>query len=98
MLVAIIGCPLDLKEMKDDVKGIEVKRTDPVTNETVTYTLPCGSPIPAGAVCVCNCVEGSVCSCDGHNPCTCHSYVPPSCGCQGNCTCESVGPHYWYPN
>ena len=95
---AIIGCPLDLQEMKDDVKGIEVKRTDPVTNETVTYTLPCGSPIPAGAVCVCNCVEGSVCSCVGHNPCTCHSYVPPSCGCQGNCTCESVGPHYWYPN
>ena len=94
----IIGCPLDLKEMKDDVKGIEVKRTDPVTNETVTYTLPCGSPIPAGAVCVCNCVEGSVCSCVGHHPCSCDGYVPPACTCENVCTCEGVGPHYWYPN
>ncbi len=33
-----------------------------------TYTLPCGSPIPAGAVCTCDCVTvpaaPSVCSCD----------------------------------
>lgn len=32
----------------------------------VTYTLPCGSPIPAGAVCTCNCVTvPRSCSCDG---------------------------------
>jgi WD40 repeat protein len=28
--------------------------------ETVTMTLPCGSPIPAGAACVCNCVPGTI--------------------------------------
>jgi WD40 repeat protein len=33
------------------------------TKDGVTYTLPCGSPIPAGAVCICNCVTGSSCSC-----------------------------------
>jgi hypothetical protein len=48
-----------------------------------TYTLPCGSPLPAGAVCVCNCV--TVCSCDGYVAgCSCDSYVSSS--------------HYWYPN
>ena len=97
--LAITGCPVDLKEMKDDTKGIEVKGTDPVTGQSVTYTLPCGSPIPEGAVCVCNGVAGSVCSCVGHNPCSCYGYTPPSCGCDTNvCTCEGVGPHNWYPN
>jgi hypothetical protein len=50
-----------------------------------TFTLPCGSKIPGGAVCTCNCVA-----------------VPgPSrtvCTCNKVCTCQSVGPHYWYPN
>ncbi|MBQ6502972.1 MAG: twin-arginine translocation signal domain-containing protein [Flexilinea sp.] len=101
----IIGCPVDLKEMKDDTKGIEVKGTDPATGRTVTYTLPCGSPIPEGAVCVCNCVAGSVCSCVGHTVCTCDTV----CSCVGNtiCTCDTVCScvgnvvttgHYWHPN
>ncbi len=29
----------------------------------VTYSLPCGSPIPSGAVCTCNCVQGTGCPC-----------------------------------
>lgn len=29
-------------------------------------TLPCGSPIPAGATCICNCVAGESCSCVGN--------------------------------
>ena len=92
-----------LKEMKDDTKGIEIKGTDPATGRTITYTLPCGSPIPAGAVCVCNCVAGSVCSCVGHTVCTCDTV----CSCVGNrvCTCDTVCScvghvvsHYWHPN
>lgn len=99
----IIGCPVDLKEMNDDTKGIEIKGTDPMTGQTVTYTLPCGSPIPEGAVCVCNCVAGDLCSCVGHVVCTCDTV----CSCVGNtytycscdtvCTCEGDG-HYWYPD
>jgi WD40 repeat protein len=30
-----------------------------VTGQVVTYTMPCGSPIPAGATCICNCVPGT---------------------------------------
>ena len=45
-----------------------------------TRTLPCGSPIPAGAVCVCNCVTVPVaCSCDNFHPCSCdtiHYWYP----------------------
>jgi uncharacterized protein YraI len=39
------------------------------TYNGVTYTLPCGSDIPPGAVCVCNCVtvkEPKGCTCDEH--------------------------------
>jgi hypothetical protein len=43
-------------------------------------TLPCGSTIPAGAVCVCNCVTVPVaCSCDSYRPCSCdtiHYWYP----------------------
>jgi len=70
-------------------EGITYKYTDLYGN-TYTYTLPCGSPIPEGAVCTCNCV--TLCSCDG--------YVAP-CGCDSDsggsyCTCNMVV--YWYPN
>ena len=87
----VIGCPVDLNEMKADTEGIEVSGTDPVTGKTVTYTLPCGAAIPAGAVCTCNCVSGYVCSCVGH------------CSCVGTCSCNShrttyTGSHYWHPN
>lgn len=64
-----------------------------------TYTLPCNSPIPAGAVCTCNCVtvpmgrgtkrmNGTVCTCN--LVCTCDTV----CGCNNNV----VTSHYWYPN
>lgn len=57
---------------------------DAQTGRTVTYTFPCGSPVPAGATCVCNCVPGtyrdrgvvtrfygggSICTCN--SVCTC---------------------------
>lgn len=99
----ILGCPVDLKEMKDDTKGIEIQGTDPVTGRTITYTLPCGSPIPEGAVCICNCVAGEVCSCVGHTVCTCDTVCPcvgntyTYCSCNTVCTCEGDG-HYWYPD
>ena len=42
-----------------EVKGIAYNVYDQVTGQTITYTLPCGSPIPPGAVCTCNCVPGT---------------------------------------
>jgi hypothetical protein len=65
-----------------------------------TMTLACGSPIPAGWVCTCNCVTApavctcdQVCTCDGHTACTCDQV----CTCDSVCTCQGYG-HYWHPN
>lgn len=72
-------------------EGITYEYTDLYGN-VYHFTLPCGSPIPAGAICTCNCV--TLCSCD--------SYVaPPSCSCDSHsgssvCLCNLVT--YWYPN
>ncbi len=41
----------------NDQKGSVYHVTSKTTGFKITYTLPCGSPIPPGAVCVCNCVE-----------------------------------------
>ncbi len=46
-----------------------------------TLTMPCGSPIPPGWVCTCNCVTvPAACSCVGH---------------RSSCTCDKI--HYWHP-
>jgi len=70
-------------------RGIDYKYTDTYGN-IYTYTMPCGSAIPDGAVCTCNCVSVPAnCDCVGH--------TEPSCSCVGDtCTCNTV--HYWYPN
>ena len=56
-----------------------------------TRWLPCGSPIPSGWTCTCNCVAAAppapvatICTC--HTVCSCNADV---------CTCDSV--HYWHP-
>lgn len=48
----------DKQVNKSSVKGVAYNVKDKVTGRTITYTLPCGSPIPPGAVCTCNCVPG----------------------------------------
>ena len=70
-------------------EGITYKYTDLYGN-TYTFTLPCGSPIPEGATCTCNCV--TLCSCDNYvAPCSCDTHSGGT-----YCTCDTV--HYWYPN
>jgi WD40 repeat protein len=63
---APITCMIDLATNAANVKGVAYQQKN-AAGETVTYTLPCGSPIPAKAVCVCNCVAGGGCSCDNHS-------------------------------
>lgn len=75
------GCAIDLDIVPPDVDLNQYDITLP-GGGTVTYTLPCGAPIPAGAVCTCNCVGGGGCSCVGHS----------SGGSSGG------GSHYWFPN
>jgi WD40 repeat protein len=78
-----MACLLDLAASPADVKGITVQGKTS-GGGSYTYTLPCGSPIPAGATCVCNCVAGSGGA--AAPGCSCVSYKP------------SGGSHYWYPN
>ena len=96
------GCVMDLGSNQKTVQGTQYKGTD-TYGRTVTFTQPCGTPIPPGAVCTCNCVAGSmglsnrtfsstgVCTCD--LVCTCNTV----CTCQSVCSCLSVS-HYWRPN
>jgi hypothetical protein len=77
-----------------ETKGLSYNVYDQVTGQTITYTLPCGSPIPPGAVCTCNCVPGTE-----------RAYRPPApprrsgggggggyriCTCNKVCTCIPV--------
>ena len=54
-----VSCLPDLADNPESVKGAVFSVTSE-TGQTVTYTLPCGAAIPAGAVCACNCVPGSM--------------------------------------
>jgi len=74
----------DPKASRTDAASYNVY--DKITGMTLTYTLPCGSPIPPGAVCTCNCVPGT------YSPPT---YSAPSgggsyCMCNKVCTCIPV--------
>jgi WD40 repeat protein len=101
---------MDITASPHDAKGIQYTYKDVYGSEH-TFELPCGSPIPSGAICVCNCVPGSwtsptgnqygsseTCSCD--MVCTCDTI----CTCLGVCSCVGNAPtstysyHYWYPN
>ena len=88
-----VSCMVDLEASSDDFEGLEF--TVEENGKTTTYTLPCGSPLPAGAVCVCDCVSGSGCACVGHATCSC---VGDACSCVSDSGGCSVVYHYWYPN
>ncbi len=90
----LIQCPVDLSIMPENEKAITIERIDETTGKTITFTLPCGSPLPAGAVCVCNCVGGALCSCDAYTTCSCDSHS--TCSCVGHTVTYSY--HYWHPN
>ena len=50
-------CFFDPAATPIEQKAITYKVTDSY-GITRTYTVPCGSPIPQGAVCTCNCIPG----------------------------------------
>lgn len=71
-----VGCLLDLAALTGEIKGATYEAKD-ASGKAATYTLPCGSAIPTGAVCTCNCVglTGS-CSCVGHLSSGTHYWYP----------------------
>lgn len=52
-------CLIDLADSPSTSKGLTYQWRNEY-GQLLTFTLPCGSPIPAGAVCTCNCVPGSI--------------------------------------
>ena len=78
----LLACPVDINEVKENTKGVEVTMTDSQTGETYTCTMPCGVAIPEGAICTCNCVTG-------RGGCACVGYSNSGRG---------GGSHYWHPN
>jgi WD40 repeat protein len=70
-------CLMDLACSPPSAKGVTYTGLNEY-GQAFSYTLPCGSPIPSGATCTCNCVpgtyqsgsgKGTICSCD--EVCTC---------------------------
>jgi WD40 repeat protein len=53
-----VGCLIDLAANTGNVQAATYQQTNTL-GQVVTFSLPCGSPIPAGAVCTCNCVASS---------------------------------------
>ena len=94
-----LTCLMDVECSGQDVKGNIYTVTDE-WGRTLSYTLPCGSPIPSGAKCTCDCVPGKVekvCSCD--RVCTCnrvcsclsvHTSTRTYCSCDRVCSCLAV--------
>jgi hypothetical protein len=93
-------CLFDLQDSGERAVGLTYERKTQ-SGQTITYTLPCGSPIPPGAVCVCNCVPGSLRAAPppAARPSTgrsssgaCGSPIPPGarCTCNCICTCQAV--------
>lgn len=88
-------CDVVSAQSSGEYSGAAVSQYDKETGLVTTSVMPCGTPLPAGAVCVCNCVAF---------PAT--TVVSTICTCNLVCTCNTVSTSttytytytYWYPN
>ncbi len=78
------GNPLAICLM-DVSSSTSAARAAVFTRGTNTYTVACGSPIPAGVVCTCNCVAGTYVPGGGGGGCTCDLV----------CTCNLISSRRW---
>jgi len=94
--LGFITCLMDINCSGNRQRGLTYNYTDEF-GQVISFTLPCGSPLPAGATCTCNCVPGKLentCTCN--KVCTCNSVctcqaVNRVCTCNSVCTCQAVG-------
>jgi hypothetical protein len=54
----LLTCLCDPATLTANIKISQYTMTDQ-SGQMITFTLPCGSPLPPGAVCTCNCIPGS---------------------------------------
>ncbi len=64
---------IDIAASGPEFEGVQYSPHDEGAS---VITLPCGSPIPAGSTCICNCVTGSSCSCVGFSGGSGHYWYP----------------------
>jgi hypothetical protein len=74
-------CFMDIAASSPAVSGIQYVR------KGIGYTIPCGCPIPAGAVCTCDCVPGN-CPCVLDTGCGCVSDAGCNCVSDTGCSCD----------
>jgi len=79
-------CLIDLAATPSSAKGATYSERNEL-GQVITYTLPCGSPIPAGATCTCNCVPGSYSVPSGGGT---YRGGGTYCSCDKVCTCVPV--------
>jgi WD40 repeat protein len=70
-----------------DIQGITYSVYDSAIGRVITYTLPCGSPLPPGATCTCNCVAGKEPVAYRPEPLRVPVQTTPSCSCVSVCRC-----------
>ena len=88
----VSACLMDIESSDDRIKGITVTRRLE-SGGTVTMTLPCGTDLPSGSVCTCNCVAGNVAS----NPRKGNRNSSPSKSYRSRGS-RSYSYSYYYPN
>ncbi|MGO9663649.1 MAG: hypothetical protein ACLP66_10105, partial [Polyangia bacterium] len=69
---ASMSCLFDPEDSDKGAKAVTYRTTG-----LETLTLPCGSPIPPGMICTCNCVAGSVTYPGTHTVCICDTITVP---------------------
>ena len=78
-------CLFDAAATASDTQANTYRVTDSM-GITRTYTLPCGSPLPPGAMCICNCVPGTSVKSKSTSP----GQGGVQCTCNRVCTCVPV--------
>lgn len=92
---AFHGFLFDPTANDSNTKGTSYNVFDKITGQMITYTLPCGSPIPPGAVCTCNCVPGTAAV---PRPTGGGGGGGTYCRCNKICTCVPISSRRWKTN
>ncbi|MFC2158091.1 WD40 repeat domain-containing protein [Acidobacteriota bacterium] len=82
-------CLFDKAALARGKEGITYTAQDQY-GRIITYYLPCGSPIPSGAVCTCNCVPGTYSAPSKATPRTTRRTGTRVCTCNKICTCVPI--------
>ena len=94
------GYLLDRDQIEPEVQAAAYEET--IYGETVTFTLSCGAPTPAGTTCTCNCVAGTKQPVRWDVPLFPQQFPGGGggsyCTCNKVCTCVPISSRRWKKN